>query len=67
MGHGGNWRVLDIEVEFARRGFLQKLSTSVAEKFVETDLDFERWIAILLEDIKIGFFDEGNGLVGSFC
>lgn len=40
-------RVLDIEVVFARRGFLKKLTAPVAEELVKADLDLKCRVSVL--------------------
>lgn len=36
----------------------------MAEEFVEADLDFEGFVFVLVVDVLIGGFDEGDGLFG---
>jgi len=50
-GNGRNRRVLDIEVELARCCLLKQLATAMPKQLVETDLDFERGVAVLLVSV----------------
>jgi hypothetical protein len=36
----------------------------VAQEFVEADLDFEGFVFVLVIDVLVGGFDEGDGLFG---
>ena len=38
----------------------------MAQKFVETNLYFERGVAVVLVDLEIGFLDEGDWFVFAF-
>jgi hypothetical protein len=58
-------RVLDVEVEVARGGFLQHFAAAVAEEFVQADLDFEGFVFVFVVDVLVRGLDEGDGLFGS--
>jgi len=67
VGERVDRRVLEVEVVFAWRCFLEEFSAAVAEEFVETDLNFEGVVSAFLVDSEIGVFDEWDLLVRSFC
>jgi hypothetical protein len=63
--HRANRRVGDIKVVFSRGSFLQKLTSTVAQQLMDTDLDFKGGIAAAAEDLLVLLSDERNGLIWS--
>lgn len=55
-----------VEVELAGCGLLKKLAATMAQELVETNLDLEGLVGILLVQGLLVVFDERNLLVGSF-
>lgn len=52
-GKGIDGRVLVVEVVFPWCGFLEEFAAAVAQEFVEADLDFEGWIAVVAVDLEV--------------
>lgn len=51
-----------VKVEVAWGCFLEELAAAVAEEFVQADLNFEGFVFVLVVDVLVGVFDEGDGL-----
>lgn len=64
--HGAEGGVLPVEVEDARRGFLEQFAGAVAKEFVDADLDFEGGVAVGGVAVQVGRMDKGDGFVGGF-
>ena len=43
---------------------MEQLAAAVAEELVQADLDFEGFVFVLVVDVLVGGFDEGDGLFG---
>jgi hypothetical protein len=43
---------------------LEEFAAAVAQEFVEADLDFEGFVFVLVVDVLVGGFDEGDWLFG---
>jgi hypothetical protein len=66
VGDRGDGWVFFIKVELAGGGFLEQLATPVAKKLVQTDLDFEGMVGILLVKVLLVIFNKRDFLVGGF-
>jgi hypothetical protein len=58
-------RVLVVKVELTRSSLLEELATAMAQELMQTDLNLECLVGVLLVKILLVVFDERNLLIGS--